>query len=58
MNQFLFNLRGLESRDTWTSRGSNKLAPAEETKATKYIPTIKIDLVSDVDDNMFLELIH
>ena len=27
-----------------------------ETKATKYIPTITLDLISDVDDNMILEL--
>lgn len=27
-----------------------------ETKATKFIPTIKLDLISDVDDNMILEL--
>lgn len=27
-----------------------------ETKATKYVPTIKLGLISDVDDNMILEL--
>ena len=27
-----------------------------ETKATRYFPTIKLDLISDVDDNMILEL--
>ena len=27
-----------------------------ETKATKYAPTIKLDLISDADDNMILEL--
>jgi uncharacterized protein len=27
-----------------------------EMKATKYAPTIKLDLISDVDDNMILEL--
>jgi uncharacterized protein len=27
-----------------------------EAKATKYYPTIKIDLISDDDDNMILEL--
>ena len=27
-----------------------------ETKATKFTPTIKLDLVSDADDNMILEL--
>lgn len=27
-----------------------------ELKALKFIPTIKLDLISDVDDNMILEL--
>lgn len=27
-----------------------------ENKATKFIPTIKLDLISDPDDNMILEL--
>lgn len=27
-----------------------------ETKAIKYAPTIKLDLISDADDNMILEL--
>jgi uncharacterized protein len=27
-----------------------------ESKALKYVPTIKLDLISDVDDNMILEL--
>ncbi len=27
-----------------------------ENKATKYVPTIKLDLISDTDDNMILEL--
>lgn len=29
-----------------------------EAKASKYIPTITLDLISDVDDNMILELAH
>jgi len=29
-----------------------------EVKASKYIPTITLDLISDVDDNMILELAH
>jgi putative PIN family toxin of toxin-antitoxin system len=27
-----------------------------EDKATKFVPTIKLDLISDADDNMILEL--
>ena len=27
-----------------------------EVRATKHVPTIKLDLISDVDDNMILEL--
>jgi uncharacterized protein len=27
-----------------------------ETKATKFVPSIKLDLISDVDDNMILEI--
>ena len=27
-----------------------------ETKSTKFIPTIKVQLISDLDDNMILEL--
>ena len=27
-----------------------------ESKSTKFIPTIKLDLISDTDDNMILEL--
>jgi putative PIN family toxin of toxin-antitoxin system len=29
-----------------------------ESKAVKFIPTIKLDLISDNDDNMVLELAH
>ncbi len=29
-----------------------------ESKAVKFIPTIKLELISDADDNMVLELAH
>ena len=29
-----------------------------EAKATKYVPTITLDLIADDDDNMILELAH
>jgi putative PIN family toxin of toxin-antitoxin system len=39
----------------FTARAEAILADIEE-KATMYIPSIKLDLISDEDDNMILEL--